>query len=155
MEKAASLIWISTQNASLLTGKVTKTIYRWADDGALHTRQENGRLQIDLNSLATQIVIPLDDNSINAICGAEDGKASAFLELGLLFLQADQPEIAIRWLEQAARKGHLDALDWLSICYAEGIGTEPNPALALRWLGEAAVHGHPIAQSKIDALNQT
>ncbi|MEY2341600.1 hypothetical protein AB4090_05760 [Acidithiobacillus sp. IBUN Pt1247-S3] len=36
-------IWISTQNASLLTGKVTKTIYRWADDGALHTRQENGR----------------------------------------------------------------------------------------------------------------
>ncbi|MCE5387069.1 MAG: SEL1-like repeat protein [Acidithiobacillus sp.] len=152
MVSSSKLLWISTQTASLLTGKVTKTIYRWADDGAIQTQQEGGRLQIDLESLGAQIEIPIDDELRHQVRLAEEGRASAMLEIGLLFLQAQLPELAFRWFEQAARKGHLDAMDWLSICYAEGIGVAANGPLALRWLGEAAAHGHLIAKAKVQAL---
>ncbi len=147
-------MWITTQTASLLTGKVTKTIYRWADDGLLRTRQENGRLQIELVSLAHAIPIPLTASLEEAIQGAESGQASDMHWTGLLFLEGKAPDIALRWFEQAARKGHLDAMDWLARCHANGTGTEPCLALALRWLGEAAIHGHPIARAKLDALDR-
>ncbi len=147
-------MWISTQTASLLTGKVTRTIYRWADEGFLRTRQENGRLQIELASLAHAIHIPLTEALEKAIQGAEDGLATDMHRTGLFFLEGKAPEIALRWFEQAARKGHLDAMDWLARCHADGTGTEPCLALALRWLGEAAAHGHPVAQAKVEALDR-
>ena len=54
----------------------------------------------------------------------------------------------------AAEKKDVDAMDWVSTCFLEGVGTDPDLAQALRWLGEAAVAGHQVAAAKIASLQE-
>lgn len=154
---------ISTATASLLTGKATKTLYRWVDDGTLPARQEDGewggskiggKLVFALSDLAPYLQIPVNPELEAELSKVERGLADGFNEVGLLFAQANLYEIAIKWFEMAAKKGHVDAMDWLSTCYLEGLGTAVDYPRALEWLGRAAAVGHPIAKAKIESINR-
>lgn len=154
------VVSISTQTASMLTGKSTKTLYRWVDSGAIPATQTDdlqqgvvgGKLLFDLRILAQHIPTELTDDFIEAVLRAEAGKADGMNEVGLFFYGARQYGIAIGWFEAAAKKGHLNAMDWLSDCTINGLGVEKNDAKAIQWLGKAAEHGHLIAKAKLAIL---
>jgi TPR repeat protein len=152
---------VSTVMASLLTGKATKTIYRWVDDGLLPAQQAEGdwsggkiggKLLFSLADLRPHLAIPITPDLENALEDANEGKASGFNEVALLFAEAGHFDIALRWFEMAAKKGHADAMEWLATCYLEGLGTAPSTPHAIEWLGKAAAAGHLVALAKIDAL---
>lgn len=155
---------LSTATVSLLTGKATKTIYRWVDDGQLKAVSEDegswtggkigGKLYFSLSDIAPFMAIPITTDLENALDAAQNGMAGGINEVGLIFFENKVYGIAITWFEMAAKKGHLDAMDWLSTCYIEGFGTEVNLAKGIEWLGKAAAGGHPIAAAKIEALNR-
>lgn len=148
---------ISVMLASLLTGKTTKTIYRWVDDGILTPRQSGadskGSFLLALPDLAAHLSLPVSAELEAALQDAMEGKAAGFHNVALIFLEAGQPDIAIRWLEMAAKKGYADAMEWLATGYLEGLGTEVNLAHGIEWLGKAAVAGHPVALAKLRALD--
>lgn len=78
------------------------------------------------------------------------------LEAGALMEAAGQPE---GWLTRefpakyrdAAEAGDAAACVRLGMCYALGVGTEPDPARALRWFERAAAQRHPAG---LHALGQ-
>ena len=152
---------VSTQTASMLTGKNVRTLQRWqSEKGIQATQVDSGRrgvgtvkLMIDLSSLAPYIPVPLDDAKMKRIAVADTGDADAQNDVGLYFFMAEEYGIAFSWFEAAASKGHADAMDWLAACYLKAYGVSGSPALGLKWLGEAAAHGHAIAQFKIDSMN--
>ncbi len=154
---------VSTATASLLTGKTTRTLYRWIDEGSLPAVQEEsewrggkigGKLSIALSDLAPHLRIPCTPDLERELDRVERGLADGYNEVALMFFEVNAYEIGIQWLEMAAKKGHADAMDWLSTCYLEGLGTKVDHARALEWLGKAAAAGHPIARAKIAALDQ-
>lgn len=155
---------LSTATVSMLTGKSTKTIYRWIDDGQLTATSQGegswtggkigGKLSFSLSNVAPFMTIPITPDLENALDEAEKGMAVGFNEVGLIFFENGVYDIAITWFELAAKRGNLDAMDWLSTCYLEGLGTEANLAKGIEWLGKAAAGGHPIAAAKIQALNR-
>ncbi|WP_308388650.1 helix-turn-helix domain-containing protein [Acidithiobacillus sp. AMEEHan] len=155
---------LSTATVSMLTGKSTKTIYRWVDDGQMKAATQDeggwtggkigGKLLFSLSDIAPFMTIPVTTELENALNAAEKGMAEGFNEVGLIFFENKVYDIAFVWFNMAAKKGHLDAMDWLSTCYIEGFGTEADLARGIEWLGKAAAGGHSIAAAKIKALNQ-
>lgn len=152
--------YISTLTAAMLTGKSVRTLQRWRDEGTLQGMEIDGvrrgsggiKLMISLNSLAPHISIPLDDEKSAMIIRADHAEPEAMNAVALAFYGAGQYGIAVSWFEAAAGKGHLDAMDWLSDCYINGVGVEKNDARAIQWLGKAAEHGHRIAIAKLEVL---
>ncbi|MCE5361372.1 hypothetical protein [Candidatus Igneacidithiobacillus taiwanensis] len=154
---------VSTATASLLTGRATKTLYRWVDDGSLPARHGDGdwtgskiggRLSFALSDLAPHMRIPITPDLERELGRVEQGVADGFNEIGLMFFEHKAYEIGIHWLEMAAKKGHADAMDWLSTCYLEGLGTKMDHARAIEWLGKAAAAGHPLAKEKVASLDR-
>ncbi len=152
---------ICTYTAAMLTGKSVRTVQRWISDDELPSissgsSEQTGanitKAMLDITSLASQIPIPLTDDTITAILRAESGEAEGINSVGLYFYGAGQYKIAVGWFESAAKKGHADAMEWLSICYLNGIGVEKNHALGVQWLGKAAALGHVFAKTKLQAL---
>ena len=146
-------LWIGALSAGLLTGASRQACYRLADSGEVTVRHaENNRLEFLVRDLVKRNPLSLTGEMCDLLVQADTGDAAAMRELGLCLLSEGQQSSAFRWLLQAAEKKDMDAMDWVSTCYLEGIGTEIDVALAMRWLGDAAAAGHPIAQAKIAAL---
>jgi TPR repeat protein len=144
----------------MLTGKSVRTVQRWISDGEIPSipsgSEQTGtnvtKAMLDITSLASHIPIPLTDDTITAILRAESGEVEGMNSVGLYFYEAGQYKIAVVWFDAAAKKGHADAMEWLSICYINGTGVEKNHALGVQWLGKAAALGHLIAKVKLQAL---
>lgn len=58
-------------------------------------------------------------------------------------------ELAFYWIQQAAKKGLMEAKFRLGFMYANGQGVSKNEAEAIRWYTLAAIHGHLEAQVKL------
>ena len=152
--------YVSTLTAAMLTGKSVRTLQRWSEEDAIQGMEIEGvrrgsggiKRMVSLNSLASHIPIPLDDDVSAMILRADHEEPEAMNTVALTFYGAEQYKIAVQWFEAAAEKGHPDAMDWLSDCYVNGIGVEKNDAKAIQWMGKAAEHGHRIAIAKLDAL---
>ncbi|AEM47699.1 Sel1 domain protein repeat-containing protein [Acidithiobacillus ferrivorans SS3] len=151
--------YISTQTAALLAGKSVRTINNWLESGSIsgkrvHAERGPGGLmwKIDLSSMAAYIPMEMADACVQKIMQAEEGDADGMNHVGTYFYAANACKIAADWFEAAAKKGHADAMEWLSICYLNGIGVEKNHALGIQWLGKAAALGHSVAKAKLRAL---
>lgn len=59
---------------------------------------------------------------------------------------------ALHFLRQAAQQGQADAMHWLGVLHAAGLGEGDGQALALMWIAKAAAHGHVIAQQQLAGL---
>ena len=152
---------VSTATASMLTGKATKTLYRWVDSGETLAVQNDvgvgsagGRLYFPVDEIAKHIAIPVTSTMEAELERVEAGIADGYNEVALMFFEAGVYEIAFKWFEMAAKKGHVDAMDWLATCYLEGLGTEVSNAHGIEWLGRAAAAGHPISIAKIESMNR-
>ncbi|MDE2416128.1 MAG: hypothetical protein KGM60_15360 [Comamonadaceae bacterium] len=56
-------------------------------------------------------------------------------------------------MTRAADQGEADAMHWLGLLHAAGLGEAGGgDAMALMWLAKAAAHGHAIAAQQVAAL---
>ncbi|WP_432729210.1 tetratricopeptide repeat protein [Variovorax sp. W6] len=108
-----------------------------------------GRAMLSLEEVAPFICVPLNQLDFDFLVLADEGNADAQNDMGQLFSNAGKPKIALYWLEQAARQGHADAMQWLGRCYIGGEGVPRNKNIGLMWIAKAAAHGHVIAQAQM------
>jgi TPR repeat protein len=81
--------------------------------------------------------------------GAEAGKVEAqFISGDIAFAEKDYDE-AVKWLEQAAGKGHTDAIFAFGLCYLDGLGVTKDLEKAAGCARLAAEQGHAHAQYTI------
>ena len=66
---------------------------------------------------------------------------------------ADCVRRAYLWWHMAAKRGHVDALFRLGVCYARGRGTRRNAAKAAQFFREAASHGHKAAADALAEID--
>ena len=60
---------------------------------------------------------------------------------------------ALHFLTRAAEQGEADAMHWLGLLHAAGLGEAGDTqALALMWVAKAAAHGHAIAAQQLAGL---
>ena len=114
---------------------------------------------------------------VQTLVRADQGEALAQAQMGsqfaLLALRGaatatppapghDAGRIAHYFLERAAEQAQADAMHWLGLLYAAGLGPTgdasdadadtSNNAMALMWIAKAAAHGHAIARQQLAAL---
>lgn len=153
-------VFISTQTTGLLIGKTARTVQNWIESGTIQgktldtTHLPGGRRwQIDLFDIESHICIPLNPELVDWIQQADGGDAEALKKVGIAFVVEHYDTIAVPWLEAAAKKGNVDAMDLLSWHYLNGVGITKDHAIAIQWLAKAAEHGNPIAKLKLKKLN--
>ncbi len=84
--------------------------------------------------------------------GAELGFAWAQYELGRLFKDEGNDELAVYWLEKAAAQDHLPAVNELGDMYFYGNGVYKDEGQALKYYNQALGLGDESAQKSIDAV---
>ena len=111
-----------------------------------------GRALLALDDLTPMLCIPLADTDRPLLIHADQGNAEAQNDLAQLCLDADQPTIALHWLQLAADQNHPDAMHHLAMLHIKGQGLPKDETLGLMWLAKAATHGHPLATQQVAAL---
>lgn len=147
---------ISLQAAMSLTEWSERTIRRRVADGSLQCESDNtasNKTLIYLESIQSDLCIPLSTEDIELLKTADAGDATAQTDLALLFLTHGKAKSAVYWLELAAKQSFPDALHYLGCCYLHGEGFVKDETLALMWIAKAASSGHPLAQAQIEALS--
>lgn len=147
---------ISIATVATLIDQSERTLRRRIADGALSRVVEDGgnRTMIPFDAICNQIVIPMEAEDFELISCADAGNAEAQNNLALLFLSNGKPEIAIYWLELAAKQDHTDAMHWLGRCHIEGTGVPKDEDLGIMWLAKAAAHGHVISKEQIQIMKE-
>lgn len=153
-------IFIGTPTAGLLTGKSVRTIHNWLESGEIQGKEmpaariPGGTIrQVDLPSIEHHICIPLNPELVDWIQQADTGDAVALKKVGIAFSAEQYHAIAAPWIEVAAKKGDVDAMDLLSWYYLNGAGVAQDHSIAMQWLAKAAEKGLPIAKLKLKKLN--
>ena len=83
-----------------------------------------------------------------ALAALRDAKAAAPSNLG-----GGSAMPALHFLTRAAEQGEADAMHWLGLLHAAGLGESGDgDALALMWVARAAAHGHAIAARQLAGL---
>ena len=75
----------------------------------------------------------------------DDGAAE--LEKGLAAFEDEEFGEAVKLFRTAAKKGNTDAMNMLSYCLEEGIGTDEDDGEAIKWQKKAANAGNALAQA--------
>ena len=152
-------IFIGTPTAALLTGKSVRTVHNWLESGEIQGKEvpaariPGGLVrQVNLSSIEPYICIPLNPELVDWIQQADGGDATALKLVGIAFSADQHHAIAVPWLEAAAKKGEVDAMDLLSWYYLNGAGVPENASIALQWLAKAAEKGLPTAKIKLKQL---
>lgn len=151
---------ISLDTAMVVTGISKRTLWRRLTDGVI-ARMANdarGRAMLAVEDLLPLLRVPIEPEGCELLIRADRGDVHAQNDLALLFLEADQPAIALHWLSVAAESGQpdvsADAMHNLALLYIEGSGVPRDENLGLMWLAKAAAHGHVIARKQMAALTQ-
>lgn len=90
---------------------------------------------------------------------AKEGDTQAQYELGMLLLNGEHGVTknygeALKWLEMAAKAGHIEARYNLGIMYKTGSGALQNFEQALQWFEAAAHQNHPDAQYNVALMHK-
>ena len=152
---------VGTKTAAMLTGKTIRTIINWVESGEIKgeatpvSHLPHGQIwKIDILSLAGHIPTDLTGAFIESVQKAEVGDAQETTNVATYFYKAGTYQIALDWLELAAKRGDADAMTWLWDSYYKGVGVEPSFAIAVKWLGTAAEHGSKIAITVLEDLRK-
>jgi len=152
-------VFISTQTTGLLMGKTARTVQNWIEAGTIQgktldtTHLPGGRRwQINLFDIEHHICIPLNQELVDWIQQADTGDAAALKKVGIAFAAEHHNAMAVPWIEAAAKKGDVDAMDLLSWHYLHGAGVAQDHSIAMQWLAKAAERGLPTAKIKLQKL---
>ncbi|MBU2740869.1 sel1 repeat family protein [Acidithiobacillus thiooxidans] len=152
-------VFISTQTTALLLGKTVRTIQNWIEAGTIQGKTLGAahlpggrRWQINLFDIEHHICIPLSPELVDWIQQADTGDAAALKKVGIAFAVENYNTIAVQWIEAAAKKGDVDAMDLLSWHYLNGAGVTLDHSIAMQWMAKAAEHGLPTAKIKLQNL---
>ncbi len=155
-----SPVFVSAHTTSMLIGKSVRTVHNWLESGVIQAKSvdaahlPSGMLrQINLFDIEHHICVPLNQELVGWIQQADTGDAKALKLVGIAFSAEQHHAIAVPWIEAAAKKGEVDAMDLLSWHYLEGAGVAQNHSIAMQWLAKAAEKGLPIAKLKLKKLN--
>ena len=108
-------------------------------------------LQVWLGSLAqTRLGIDLDrlsEEQRRVVLAAEQGDARSLNTLGMALLSPSSSigtdvDLAVEFLERAAKGGYVPAFANLGRVYAEGVGVSRSTLIAFHWYSEGAKLGH-------------
>jgi hypothetical protein len=153
---------IILNTAAILTGRSIRTWQRRIEEGLVpRLNDARERALIPFHAVQTALALALNDEDVQTLVRADRGNVAAQAEMGALFSLAalNDPKSggvipAFYFLTMAAELGEADAMHWLSILYAAGLGKDGDncAALALMWLAKAAAYGQVIAQHQVAAL---
>lgn len=132
---------IRVTTAAALAGVDRRTVRRWLGDG-----------DIDLAALLQKADLRLSAEEAQTALQADSGSADACAELATIFAERGFHSRAVEWWQQAAERGHADAMHWLARAYLDGRGIAPDLNLGLMWLARSASLGHPISKAQTRAL---
>ena len=160
---------ISLNTAAVLTGRSMRTWQRRIEEG-LVPRLGDARALVPFEAIQPSLAVVLSPADVDMLVRADQGDAAAQADIGALLAQvalneakadkASRPSAtgggsilaAMHFLTQAADQGEADAMHWLGMLHAAGLGKGDGNALALMWIAKAAAHGHVIAQQQLAAL---
>ena len=152
---------ITLDSAMKITGLSRRTLWRrLANDDASPTRARRGGgsssnsrvARISLNCILPDLQIKLANGDESLVRAADAGEAEAQNDLALMLLAANNPDLGVLWLQDAAEQSYPDAMHWLGRCYIAGEGLRRDEALGLSWLGRAAAGGHVLSGELLQTL---
>ena len=175
---------ISLHTAAILTGRSVRTWQRLIEEGLVPRLGDGVRalvpfeaVQQSMEGVPGEAANAWSAQDVQTLVRADQGEALAQAQMGsqfaLLALRGAAPatppapghdagRIAHYFLERAAEQAQADAMHWLGLLYAAGLGPAgdasdadadaDNNAMALMWIAKAAAHGHAIARQQLAAL---
>ena len=177
---------ISLHTAAILTGRSVRTWQRRIEEGLVPRLGSGVRalvpfeaVQQSMEGVPGEAANAWSAQDVQTLVRADQGEALAQAQMGsqfaLLALRGAAPatppapgqdagRIAHYFLERAAEQAQADAMHWLGLLYAAGLGPAgdasdgdadadtSNNAMALMWIAKAAAHGHAIARQQLAAL---
>lgn len=177
---------ISLHTAAILTGRSVRTWQRRIEEGLVPRLGSGVRalvpfeaVQQSMEGVPGEAANAWSAQDVQTLVRADQGEALAQAQMGsqfaLLALRGaatatppapghDAGRIAHYFLERAAEQAQADAMHWLGLLYAAGLGPAgdasdgdadadtSNNAMALMWIAKAAAHGHAIARQQLAAL---
>ena len=175
---------ISLHTAAILTGRSVRTWQRRIEEGLVPRLGDGVRalvpfeaVQQSMEGVPGEAANAWSAQDVQTLVRADQGEALAQAHMGsqfaLLALRGaatatppapghDAARIAHYFLERAAEQAQADAMHWLGLLYAAGLGPTgdasdadadtSNNAMALMWIAKAAAHGHAIARQQLAAL---
>lgn len=155
--KIHPMISISLDTAARLAGQTKRHLRRRIAEGSLakvNCLDVQGRTHIPLDAIRAHIGYPLTAEDITNILNADSGDPHAQHYVALFFLELDDPERALEWLQLSAQKGYPDAMLLLGEAYTAGLAGGCNSELGIDWIKRAAVAGMVLAQEIIAGLKQ-
>ncbi len=157
---------ISLNTAAVLTGRSVRTWQRRIEEGLVpRLGDERGRALVAWDAVRPALALRLDEAEVELLVRADQGDARprprwARCSRWRPCATPRQPRPPGRGsamprctLTRAAEQGEADAMHWLGLLHAAGLG-EPGDgkALALMWIAKAAAHGHAIAARQLAGL---
>ncbi len=176
MPPADTLHPISLATAAVLTGRSMRTWQRRIEEGAVPRLGDGRGALVPFAAVRPALALDLTDEDVAMLVRADQGDAAAQADVGARFALAALQEAeagrggdalvapdaarggggsmvaALHFLRQAAQQGPADAMHWLGVLHAAGLGEGDGQALALMWIAKAAAHGHVIAQQQLAGL---
>ena len=168
MQPAESLYPISLNTAAILTGRSMRTWQRRIEEGLVPRLGDGRGALVPFSAVRPALVVDLTEEDVQMLVRADQGDAQAQAEVGALFALAALRDAkaaapsnlgggsampALHFLTRAAEQGEADAMHWLGLLHAAGLGESGDgDALALMWVARAAAHGHAIAARQLAGL---
>jgi hypothetical protein len=159
---------ISLNTAAVLTGRTVRTWQRRIEEGLVpRAGDERGRAMVAFDAVRPALAVELGEEEVELLVRADQGDGAAQADVGALFALAALREAqaappnpggntvmpALHFLARAAEQGEADAMHWLGLLHAAGLGEAAGgDALAVMWIAKAAAHGHAIAGRQVAAL---
>lgn len=145
---------VSLNMAASITGVSKRTLWRRIADGAVRAYAGGAgeKTLVDVAELRQAACIPLADEDVELLFAADNNRAEAQCELGLMFLAAERTDDALVWLRQAADKYYGEAMYWVARLQLEGEGMEQDTDAARRGFERAADYGHVLARHALEGL---
>jgi len=154
---------ISLNTAAVLTGRSIRTWQRRIEEGQVpRLGDERGRALVAVDAVRPALALQLGKQEVGLLVRADQGEAAAQAEVGALFALAALRNAAaapanmgpaLYFLTRSAEQGEADAMHWLGLLHAAGLGDAGGgDAQALMWVAKAAAHGHAIAAQQVAAL---
>ena len=161
---------ISLNTAAVLTGRSIRTWQRRIEEGLVpRLSDERGRALVAFEAVRPALALALDESEVGLLVRADQGEAGPQAEVGALFALAALREVqtaapagpggavsvmpALYFLTRSAEQGEADAMHWLGLLHAAGLGDAGGgDAQTLMWVAKAAAHGHAIAAQQVAAL---